>query len=291
MESPTKKRKIYGMPPIGFGTYKLGETEECVLKALQTGYRVIDTAQIYKNEKSVGKAIKKSGLDREEVFIITKVWRSNHGYQRCRDSVLRSLKDLQVNYIDLVLVHYPCAKTGWPLKTGQFNPPDWHPGMRMDTWRALEDLHTEGCIRRIGVSNYAIRHLEELEGCRVKPYLNQIELHPLLQQISLVEYCQKLDIKIQAFASLGGGDLGAPLLHNLKVKAIAQELDKTPAQVLLKWARQKGYSIIPKSKNKTRMEQNWQLDFMLQPRHMVMLDALEQGARFTWKQANPNYIQ
>ena len=289
-----KRRKTSGMPAVGFGTYKLGpdNTEECVAHALKVGYRLIDTAQIYKNEKPVGKALKESGLERGDVFITTKVWRSNHGYQKCRESVLKSLKDLGLDYIDCALIHYPDCKRGWPLRRGETNPPDWHPSMRKETWRALEDMLLEGLIRRIGVSNYAVKHLQELEGCRVKPFLNQVELHPLLQQKALVEYCRQHGILLQAFASLGGGDQGAPLLHNPKVRAVAREVGKTPAQVLLKWALQKKFSVIPKTKEKTRMEANFESsDVKLTGEHMSILDSLEQGARLTWKQAVPDNIQ
>ena len=133
------------LPDIGFGTYKLGqETEECVLEALRAGYRLIDTAQIYGNEKAVCLALKRSGLPRASVFVTSKVWRTKHGYHRTRDACLQSLKELGTDYIDLMLVHWPDAKRGWPLKTGDMSPPDFTPEMRLDTWRALEDLHTEG---------------------------------------------------------------------------------------------------------------------------------------------------
>ena len=164
--------------------------------------------------------------------------------------------------------------------------------MRNATWRALEDLLDEGKIKHIGVSNYSKRHLQELLGsCRNKPFVNQVELHPCLQQKDLAAYCREQGIKLQAFGSLGGGDMGAPLLQNPTVALIARDVEKTPAQVLLKWGLQKGFSVLPKSCEKTRIESNMNLDFDLKAEHMTQLDSMEQGTRYTWKGIDPDTVK
>ena len=260
--------------------------------ALELGYRMIDCAQIYKNERAVGDALAKSGIDREEVFITSKVWRSNHGYEKTYASCMQSLRDLQSSYIDLMLIHYPDCKRGWPLRWGETNPASWTPAMRNnETWRALEDLVFAGKLKHIGVSNYSKRHLQELlASCRIKPFLNQIELHPCLQQRELTAYCDDSGILLQAFASLGGGDRGAPLLQNPKIMMVAKEANKTSAQVLLKWALQKGYSVLPKSIEKSRLASNLELDFQLSCDHMNILDGMDKGLRLTWKGVDPDSI-
>ena len=198
---------------------------------------LVDTAQIYDNEKFVGQAIAASKVPREELFITTKVWRSQHGYDRCKKSVLKSLRTMKLDYLDCVLIHYPGCKTGWPLKKGTTSPPNWKPSMRHETWRALEDLQTEGKIKVIGVSNYSQQHLDELlSKCRITPQVVQMECHPKQAQWSLRKFCDKHKILFQAYASLGQsmGDL----MELESVKGIAKSKGKTPAQILLKWAVQ-----------------------------------------------------
>jgi len=179
---PAKESDVT-FPLVGFGTYgfKKEEVLSPVKDALAKGYRLIDTAQIYENEKFVGQAIAASKIPREELFITTKVWRSQHGYDRCKTSILKSLRQMKLDYLDCVLIHYPGCKSGWPLKKGTTSPPNWKPSMRHETWRALEDLQADGKIRVIGVSNYSQRHLEELmnhKGVRVTPQVLQVECHP-----------------------------------------------------------------------------------------------------------------
>ncbi len=241
--------------------------------------------QIYGNEKAVGRAIAKSGLPRESILVTSKVGRTKHGYDRARASCLQSLKGLGLEYIDLMLVHWPGAKTGWPLRRGELSPADWTPAMREETWRALEDLRAEGKLRNIGVSNYARHHLEQLlRSCRIKPMVNQVELHPLHAQTDLVEFCRSAGVLVQAFASLGGGD-GAgysPLLTHPVVKSLAASLAKAPAQILLKWAVMKGLHVIPKSRSAARMKENLEIgDFILTEVQMSLLDALDMGRRLT----------
>ena len=165
--------------------------------------------------------------------------------------------------------------------------------MRDDTWRALEDLMDEGMLKNIGVSNYARQHVEQLLGhCRRRPLVNQIELHPFLPQIDLVHYCRAAGIQIQAFASLGGGDSGgkSPLLAHYLVQSVAAALDKTPAQVLLCWAVQKGFCVIPKSRTEARMQENFRLDFELSAAQLETLDGLSEGRRLTWKGVEPESV-
>merc|ERR1719316_327436 len=174
------------MPAVGFGTYKLKNEEVAkpVLMALKAGYRLIDTAQVYENEKGIGEALCKSGLMRGEVFIETKVWRSSHGYERTMKAFNQSLRHLGVNYIDLYVIHWPGCKTGWPLPKGTMCPPEWTPALRdTGTWRAMEDLYEQGKAKAIGVTNYSVRHLKQLlKSCRIKPMVNQVEFHPRLVQ-------------------------------------------------------------------------------------------------------------
>ena len=280
-------------PAIGFGTYKLGQrTEACVLRALRMGYRLIDCAQVYSNEKAVGAAIARSKIPREEIWVESKIWKTKHGYDNAKASCLQSLKDLNLGTVDIMLIHHPDCKRGWPLKSGQTLPRDWTPKMRQDTWRAMEDLHFSGKLKRIGVSNYSKRHLEELlQSCRVKPYVNQIELHPMNQQQELVQFCRDQGIRLQAFASLGGGDSCGKLLQHTDVQAVATQLGKTSAQVLLKWAVAKGFHIIPKTSSELRMKENMDLDFELNEQQMASLDRLECGKRLTWKGVDPASIE
>lgn len=200
------------LPVAGFGTYKLkkGEAKGPVLEALQAGYRLIDTAQVYENEADVGAALRESGVPRDEVIIETKVWRSSHGYERTMKAFKQSLRKLGVDCIDLYLIHWPGAKTGWPLPKGTICPPDWTPALRDEgTWRAMEDLYLQGKVKAIGVANYSIRHLQQLlKTCRVKPMVNQVEFHPQLVQSKLLEFCKEQGIVVQAYASLGSSDAG-----------------------------------------------------------------------------------
>jgi diketogulonate reductase-like aldo/keto reductase len=247
------------MPAVGFGTYKLADDKvgTPVLAALKSGYRLIDTAQVYENEKGVGAALRKSGLGRNDVFIETKVWRSSHGYDRTMKAFGQSCRRLGVDYIDLYVIHWPGCKTGWPLPKGTMCPPDWTPKMRdTGTWRAMEDLYIQGKVKAIGVTNYSIRHLQQLfKTCRIKPMVNQVEFHPRLVQSDLLKFCKKNGIALQAYASLGSGDAGQAesFFAFPPVQAAAKKHKATPAQVLLRWALQKGCHIVPKSVRQQRI--------------------------------------
>ena len=257
------------MPQIGLGTYKFpkgsGECTKTVLNALDIGYRHIDTAFIYGGEQTeleVGEALQASNIPRSEIFLTTKQWRAYHGYDRTKLCLEKSLKRLQTDYVDLYLIHWPGPNN---FKNDKDALSDIQK-LRAETWRAMEDSYFDGKCKAIGVSNFSIRHLEALrQTAKVwPPAVNQIELHPYNPQTELVDYCQKHGIIIQAYASLGGQDsgkktwktLGGRLVEREEVKQIAQKHDKTTAQVLLRWACQQNFSVIPKSTNIEHLRQN-----------------------------------
>jgi len=283
------------MPYVGFGTYKLkkGEAFAPVLKALQFGYRLVDTAQIYDNEADVGRAMQMCGVPRANLFVETKVWRSSHGYDRTLKAFRQTMRKLLVDYVDLYIIHWPGAKTGWPLPRGAVSPPDWTPKLRDEgTWRAMEKLYEEGKVKAIGVSNYSIRHLKSLlKMCRVRPVVNQVEFHPWLVQSELLEFCKKEGIILQAYASLGSGDVSsrADFFALPPVMAAAKAHERTPAQVLLRWALEKGIYVIPKSKSEDRIVENsCVFDFKLSPQEVAAIDSCHKGHRFAWKHKDPD---
>lgn len=266
------------------------------MHALKEGYRLIDTAAIYENEDDVGQALIKSGLSRADVFIETKHWRSSHGYERTLKLCNKSLKKLGVSYIDLYVIHWPGCKTGWPLPKGKMSPPDWTPAMRTEgTWRAMEQLYDEGKVRAIGVCNYSIRQLKELLlSCRIRPMVNQVEFHPRLVQAELLEFCKHEGIVLQAYASLGSGDAkqtGA-FFDLPPVQAAAAAHGVTPAQVLLRWAIEKGAHVIPKSSRPERMRENGSLfSFKLEPSEVSAIDKMHSGCRYAWKGLDPDTVE
>jgi len=286
------------MPAVGFGTYKMKNADvgSPVLAALKAGYRLIDTAQVYENEQGVGEAIRKSGLGRGDVFIETKVWRSSHGYERTMKACNQSLKKLGVDYIDLYVIHWPGCKTGWPLPKGTMCPKDWTPAMRdTGTWRAMEDLYDQGKVKAIGVTNYSIRHLKQLlKTCRIKPMVNQVEFHPRLVQTQLLDFCKKQGIAVQAYASLGSSDAAqAESFFSFEpVSAAAKAHKVTAAQVLLRWALQKGCHLVPKSLRAERIKENAGIfSFKLSAAEMKAIDELNTGTRYAWKGLDPDTIE
>jgi len=250
------------MPWLGLGVWRVAEgneVENAVKAAIKAGYRSIDTAAVYGNEEGVGKAIKEAGVPREELFITTKVWNADQGYDSTLQAFETSRKKLGLDYVDLYLVH-------WPVK-----------GKYKDTWKALEKLYKDGVVRAIGVSNFQIHHLEDLMAdSEVVPMVNQVEYHPLLTQEPLRAFCRDNQIQLEAWSPLMQGHLDLPLLQEL-----AQKYGKTPAQIVLRWDLQNGVVTIPKSVTESRIIENSQVfDFELSADDMGRIAALNQNKRF-----------
>jgi diketogulonate reductase-like aldo/keto reductase len=253
------------VPRLALGVFQAGAgagTRQAVLAALRVGYRHLDTAAIYRNEAEVGDAIRESGVPRDEIFVTTKLWNDDHGYDSTIRACERSLAELKLSYVDLYLVH-------WPV-----------PGARRFTWRAMETLLKSGRCRAIGVSNYMPRHLDELlDGAVVPPAINQIELHPFLQQRGVVERCKALGIAVAAYSPLTKGRR----LADPRLLEIARRIGRSPAQILLRWSVQKGYVVVAKSADRARIEENWDAwRVELAAATMAELDALEDGSRTAW---------
>lgn len=251
------------MPQLGFGVFKVkngNETVESVKKAIEVGYRTIDTAAIYENEEGVGQAIRECGVPREELFITSKVWNTEQGYETTLKAFEDSLNRLGLEYLDLYLIH-------WPGKDKY-----------LETWRALEKLYKDGKVKSIGVSNFHVHHLENLlANSEVKPVVNQIELHPLLTQVEIRDYCAKHEIKVESWSPLGRGNL----LEEPTINHIAKKHGKSSAQVLIRWHLQHDLVVIPKSITPSRIKENAQVfDFSLSLNEMNQIDALNKNERF-----------
>ena len=250
------------MPLCGLGVYRAtgeNEVETAIAHALAAGYRLIDTASAYKNEDGVGRAIKSSSLPREELFITTKIWNTAQRIGNVESAFARSLERLQLSYVDLYLIH-------WPV-----------PGCYLNTWKHLEKIYESGQAKAIGVSNFDIPQLEELfASSGIVPAVNQIEVHPLWNQSELVAYCQEHGIVVQAYAPLARG----AYLKKDTLQQIVAKYNKSPAQIGLRWAVQKGISVIPKSTKKDRIESNCQIfDFALNDIEMRAIDGLNENFR------------
>lgn len=258
------------MPQLGYGVYQItkDECERCVLDALEAGYRSIDTAQSYFNEEEVGKAIEKSGINRKEIFLTSKVWIEHFGYEECKKSVLESMEKLRTDYLDLMLLHQPFGDT-------------------YGAWRALEELYREGKLRAIGISNhYADRMVEFANFTSIKPMVNQMETHPLNQQKTLKEWADKYDIRLEAWAPFGEGRNG--LFENEVLKAIGQKYGKSTAQVMLRWHIQRGVIVIPKSVHKERMIENLNVfDFRLDENDMSQISQLDTATSAFFSHQDP----
>ena len=246
------------MPLLGYGVYQVDpkECERCVSDAISVGYRMIDTAQIYRNEEGVGNAIKKSGIDRKEFFIVTKVWVSNAGYEKAKASIETSLHKLQTDYIDLLLIHQPFG--------------DYY-----GSYRAMEEAYKEGKVRAIGVSNfYADRYLDLAYHCEIKPAVNQMETHVFYQQQDLQELMKKYDTKLMSWGPFAEGK--NDFFANPTLNAIGEKYQKSAAQVALRYLLQRDIICIPKSVRKERMEQNLNVfDFQLSAEDMNQIAALD----------------
>ncbi|MFM1878833.1 MAG: hypothetical protein RLZZ241_1699 [Bacteroidota bacterium] len=251
------------IPYLGLGVYLSQEgveVENAVKWALATGYRHIDTASIYKNEVGVGRAIREAKIPRSDLFITTKVWNTDQGYETTLAAFDQSMERLGLDYLDLYLVH-------WPVK-----------GKYKETWRAMEQLYRSGRVRAIGVSNFLKHHLEDLfTDIAVKPMVNQMEFHPWLVQQELLDFCEDHQIRYQAWSPLMQGNItDVP-----EIQALAAKYRKTPVQIVLRWNLQKGVVTIPKSSNKKRIISNAQLfDFELKHSDIQQIDGLERKHRF-----------
>lgn len=253
------------IPKIGFGTWQTPDgdvAESSVTHALKAGYRHIDTAAIYGNEESVGRAIKKSGIDRSELFITTKLWNNNHSYEKAKLAIDESLAKLDLDYVDLYLIHWP-------------NPVDLRPDFatgNAESWRAMEEAVAEGKIKAIGVSNFHPHHIDALlKTAKIKPVVNQIFLNPSDMQPEIVSYCREKDILLEAYSPLGTGKI----FEVDSLKELAAKYNKTVAQVVLRWSLQHGFLPLPKSVTESRIKENIQVfDFELSKEDMEIIDQL-----------------
>ncbi len=250
------------MPWLGLGVFRIADgpdVEQVVQWALDAGYRSIDTAAVYGNEAGLGRAIRASGVPREEIFVTTKVWNTDQGYERTLRAFDSSLKHLDMDYLDLYVIHWPVKDT------------------TRDTWRALEKLYRDGRVRAIGVSNFQAHHLRALmEDTEMVPMVNQVEFHPYLCQLSLLEFCARHAIQLQAWGIL----LQGKIVEVPEVIALAEKYGKTPAQVVLRWTLQHSVVAISKSSQRSRIEANANIfDFAIAGADMAQLDALDRGLR------------
>ena len=262
------------MPQLGYGVYQVtqDECERCVLDALEVGYRSLDTAQSYFNEEQVGSAIEKSGIDRKEIFLTSKVWIEHFSYEECKKSVLESMEKLRTDYLDLMLLHQPFGDT-------------------YGAWRALEELYRAGKLRAIGISNhYADRMVEFANFVNVKPMVNQMEVHPFNQQVQLKEWADKYDIRLEAWAPFGEGRNG--LFVNEALASIGRKYGKTAAQVMLRWHIQRGVIVIPKSTHKERMVENLNVfDFALSDEDMSAIAAMDTATSAFFSHQDPATVE
>lgn len=247
------------MPCFGLGVFQSENTISSVINALDTGYKHIDTASIYNNEKEVGNALSQHDIPREEIFVVSKVWNNDQGYDSTIKAYHESLKRLKIDYLDLYLIH-------WPVKN-----------MYVETWKAMEYLYKNGLVKAIGVSNFMRNHLDELlPYCSIIPMVNQMEFHPYLVQQELVDFCTHKGIQYEAWSPLMRGKiLDIELLKNLSKK-----YNKTIVQIVLRWNLQKGVVTIPKSSNPKRIKSNSEIfDFELSQEDLEAIDALDRNSR------------
>ncbi len=252
------------MPWLGLGVWRVSEGNEVVhsvTSAIRAGYKSIDTAAIYGNEEGVGKGIREGGVPREELFITSKVWNTNQGYESTLAAFEESRTKLGLEYLDLYLIHWPVAAQG----------------KYKDTWRALEKLYKDGLVRAIGVSNFKVHHLQDLlADCEIAPMVDQVEYHPLLTQKELHSFCKDNKIQIEAWSPLMQGNLDQPVLNELSAK-----YKKSPAQIVIRWDLQNGVVTIPKSVTESRIIENANVfDFELSAEDMEKISGMNQDKRF-----------
>jgi diketogulonate reductase-like aldo/keto reductase len=260
------------IPGIGFGTWQLEdgrEAQSSVETALEVGYRLVDTAKIYGNEESVGRAIKNSGLKRADLFITTKLWQGDLGYDSALKAFDEGLKRLGLDYLDLYLIH-------WPAEDKQ---------KRFDSWRALREIHQQGRAKAVGVSNFTIKHLEQLaEVSDIVPAVNQVEFHPFIydNQKDLVKFCEQQGIIFEAYSPLARGKHDDQLLAD-----IGKKFSKTATQVMLRWAIQHGTLPIPRSRSREHIKENFEVfDFELSQDDMEAINSINQAGRTSWDPTN-----
>jgi 2,5-diketo-D-gluconate reductase A len=263
------------MPILGFGVFQVTDLEECeqsVITAIQTGYRLIDTASSYGNETAVGNAIKKSGVAREELFITTKLWASDTGYENTKKAFEKSLKNLQLDYLDLYLIHQPIG--------------DVH-----GSWQAMEELYKAGKIRAIGVSNFhPDRVMDFIVFNEIAPAVNQIETHPFNQQIETQKFLQENNVQIQSWASFAEGK--NDLFKNELLASIGKKYNRSIAQVVLRWLIQRGVAVIPKSVRKERMEENINVfDFELSADDINTIQSLDTKQSLFFDHRDPAMVK
>lgn len=263
------------MPILGFGVFQVKNLEECersVVDAIQTGYRLIDTAQSYENEEAVGKAIKRSGVKREDLFITTKLWIQSNGYESAKKAFEASLKKLQLDYLDLYLIHQPYGDV-------------------YGEWRAMQELYKEGKMRAIGVSNFHPDRLMDLiVNNEIVPAVNQVETHPFHQQIETQKFLQENNVQIESWGPFAEGKNN--IFHNELLASIGKKYNKTIAQVILRWLTQRGVVVIPKSVRKERMEENFNsLDFELSAEDMEAIKTLDTKASLFFDHRDPAMVK
>jgi len=253
------------IPQIGLGLWQVKDAEQFAAgfqAAIKAGYRHFDSAQVYKNEQMLGEQWQASGIKREDLFLTTKIWIENFGHKHAIKSFDESLEKLRTDYVDLLLLHFPVTI------------------LRKKAWQALEEIQAAGGAKSIGVSNYTIRHLEEMRNyAKVTPAVNQVELHVFLQQPELVKYCREHNIVIEAYSPLAH----AKAMDNDVIAAIAKKHDKTYAQVMLRWCVQNDFVVLPKSVTPSRIEENIDIfDFQLDDEDMEAIAAQDQNMRTAW---------
>jgi len=263
------------MPILGFGVYQIADTEECeksVYEAIRAGYRLIDTAAAYQNEEAVGTAIQKSGVPREDIFVTTKLWIQDAGYESTKKAFERSLKRLQLDYLDLYLIHQPYGDV-------------------YGSWRAMEELYREGKIRAIGVSNFQPDRLMALMvHNKVVPAINQIETHPFHQQIETQKFLQENNVQIESWGPFAEGKNN--IFENELLLSMAEKYKKTVAQVILRWLTQRGVVVIPKSVRKERIVENFSIfDFELSPEDMDAIGTLDTKVSSFFDHRNPEMVK
>lgn len=263
------------MPILGFGVYQITDLdvcEQCVYDALMTGYRLIDTAASYQNEEAVGRAIKRSGVPREEIFVTTKLWIQDAGYESTKKAFAKSLERLQLDYLDLYLIHQPFGDV-------------------YGSWRAMEELYREGKIRAIGVSNFQMDRLVDLIiHNEVVPAVNQIETHPFCQQIESAKLMKEYNVQIESWAPFAEGRNN--IFQNEVLVSIAQKYNKSVAQVILRWLTQRGIVAIPKSVHKERIIENFNIfDFELSQEDMKMIATLDTKKSLFFSHNDPEIVK